>query len=77
MKIARWNDINFYQLKHAVAQSHKTVWKFGRKYRKQITQPVNKMLKDLQEADETVGEKSSEEVLPINLSAYLVEFDKV
>ena len=76
MKIARWNDINFYALKSAVSKTHATVWKFGKKYRRAITQAASKMLKDLEEPEATCEKKSPENVHRADVSGYLVTVEQ-
>ena len=44
MKIARWNDVNFYALKQAVARTHRTLHKHMKHFRLLLNQPVKQFL---------------------------------
>ncbi|XP_022106838.1 midasin-like isoform X2 [Acanthaster planci] len=40
VKIARWNDINFWAVKQAVEKSHKTLHKFSKKFEAELKEPA-------------------------------------
>lgn len=44
VKIARWNDINFYSIKQAVEKTHSTLMKHIRSFREVLSQPVTPIL---------------------------------
>ena len=44
MKIARWNDLNFYALKQAVEKTHKTLHKSIKQFENVLYQPVSIVL---------------------------------
>ncbi|XP_057307926.1 midasin-like isoform X2 [Hydractinia symbiolongicarpus] len=46
VKIAKWNDINFYAMKEAVDKSHRTLNKFVRRYERVLQEPIQQFLQD-------------------------------
>ena len=53
MKIARWNDLNFYALKQAVEKTHKTLHKHMKEFKLILQQPVKPFLvEDSSDAEE-------------------------
>ena len=55
MKVARWNDRNFYALKQAVMKTHKTLHKFSKQLRLALAQPVRPLLTETRTHDEETG----------------------
>ncbi|XP_076030788.1 midasin isoform X2 [Oratosquilla oratoria] len=55
VKIARWNDINFYAVQESVTKSHRTLHKHMRAWEKVLRQPVASVLRDTT-ANKDVGE---------------------
>ena len=66
VKIAKWNDINFYAMKQAVDKSHRTLNKFVRKYEELLHEPIAQFLKDPKSVAQipSFGEKKFHIVLP-------------
>ena len=50
VKIARWNDINFWALKEAVTRAHKTLHKHIKDYQAVLSSPVTTILTEPAEA---------------------------
>ena len=46
MKVARWNDINFYALKQTVEKTHRTLHKHMKQFENILRQPVRAALTD-------------------------------
>ena len=46
MKIARWNDINFYALKQAVEKTHRTLHKHIKQFQEVLGHPTRPLLTD-------------------------------
>jgi midasin len=46
VKIARWNDINFFAMKQAVDKSHRTISKYARRYTEALEKPVYTIIND-------------------------------
>ncbi|CAH1798601.1 unnamed protein product [Owenia fusiformis] len=52
VKIAKWNDINFFAMKQAVEKTHRTLAKYMRQYRMILHQPVKNSLAEKKENTE-------------------------
>ena len=46
VKIARWNDINYWAVKTTVEKAHKTLHKLTKKYEELLLEPVRPVLTD-------------------------------
>ena len=46
MKVARWNDINYYALKQTVEKTHRTLHKHMKQFENILRQPIRSVLTD-------------------------------
>ncbi|XP_033116850.1 midasin-like [Anneissia japonica] len=46
VKIAKWNDINFWAMKEAVAKTHRTLHKFSKKFQQALNTPARSAFSD-------------------------------
>ncbi|KAK3879278.1 hypothetical protein Pcinc_016138 [Petrolisthes cinctipes] len=46
VKIARWNDINYFAVRESVAKSHRILHRHMRKWEKKLREPVSPLLRD-------------------------------
>ena len=46
MKVARWNDINYYALKQTVEKTHRTLHKHMKQFENILRQPIRAVLTD-------------------------------
>ncbi|XP_032235337.2 midasin-like isoform X2 [Nematostella vectensis] len=62
VKIAKWNDANFWAMKQAAEKSHRTLHKFVSRYEQSLSEPIRRLLTDtktvlgVMEKDITVSE---------------------
>ena len=71
VKIARWNDINFYAVKQAVEKTHKTLHKHIKQFRGVLMQPIGTVLTD-KHCDWTDGSMGEENMGSIDSSNFVV-----
>uniref|UniRef100_T1J0I3 Midasin n=1 Tax=Strigamia maritima TaxID=126957 RepID=T1J0I3_STRMM len=79
VKIARWNDINFFTVKESVAKSHQTLHKHMKLFEKMVREPVRLAMTDPREKTDQPGNNEltfvgfSRFILPLELKdSYMV-----
>ena len=74
MKIARWNDINYYAVKQTVEKTHKTLHKSMKAFQTILQHPVGRLLTEDTKADWSAGSQSDSEKVTfpvIDVSAFV------
>ena len=61
MKIARWNDINYYAVKQTVERTHKTLHKHMKAFETILGQPVVSLLTEDVKLDWSAGSQNEAE----------------